>query len=195
MRVELQPGDLTDTSGYVGSRAEVYGRAATPMSLPADRWPDPPGSVRWYGFSLFVPSDFPVATDARWLTLTQWKGLRGGSPPLALEIKRGNLRLGGARSNAGLIPNQDLGPLPKDRWTRLVVGLRLSSDRSQGWVEVYRDGVRVTPRTSLATMDTVNGAPDPIYLKQGIYRDSAWNVTQVLYFGPAAVAATRESVW
>jgi hypothetical protein len=194
MRVELRPGDLTDTSGYVAPRAEVFGRAATPMSQSADRWPDPPNTIRWYSFSLYVPSDFTFATDTKWLTLTQWKGLRGGSPPLAIEIKRGNLRLGGARSNAGLLPVSDLGPIVKGQWTRLVVGMRLSTSATQGWVSVYRDGSLRVPQTPVATMDTINNAPDPIYLKQGIYRDSAWNVTHVLDFGPVRVGGTMDSV-
>jgi hypothetical protein len=194
MRVELRPADRTDTSGYLAPRAEVFGRAATPMSQSADRWPDPVNAIRWYAFSLYVPSDFTFATDAKWLTLTQWKGLRGGSPPIALEVKRGNLRLGGARANAGLLPVTDLGPIIKGRWTRLVVGMRLSNIATQGWVTAYRDGTLRVPQTSVATMDTINNLPDPVYLKQGIYRDDTWTVTHVLDFGPVKVGSSLDAV-
>jgi Polysaccharide lyase/Malectin domain len=209
MRVELRPygssplaadGDVqVGSDGYKASRAEVYGRVPASMSGTAvAQWPDPVDSVRWYGFSVYVPLDFESAPDTRWLTLTQWKGLKGGSPPVGLEVKRGNLRLGGTRTNQGLVPNDgNLGALRKGQWTRIVVGLKFSPDSSRGWVEVHRDGVQVLPRTPLATMDRDNGAagdPDPIYLKQGIYRDSAWQTTHVLYFGPATVGTTREAV-
>nr|WP_231134371.1 heparin lyase I family protein [Motilibacter deserti] len=205
MRVELRPyestagrqdGDVTDTGGYLANRAEVYGRTPlTPMSTtPAEQWPDPVGAERWYTFSLYVPADFQAATDATWLTLTQWKGFRGSSPPLALEIKRNNLRLGGARTNSLKIPNDgNLGAIARGSWTELTVGMRLSTDPMVGWVEVRRDGKPALARTNVATMDTYTAAdgsvrPDPLYLKQGIYRANTWPVTHVLYFGPVVVA-------
>ena len=196
MRYELQPGAQYNSSGYLAPRAEVYGRAATPMSTPAAQWPDPVGSVRWYSFSLFVPADFVTATDTSWIDITQWKGLNGGSPPIALEIKRNGLRLGGVRTNTGLIPRDGyLGPLNKGSWTTVTVGLSLSPDPKAGWVEVWRDGALAFPRTAVATMDTINGKPDPIYLKQGIYQGGNWaGVTHVLYFGPVTVSSTRAGV-
>lgn len=195
LRIEVQPGDVTDTGGYLASRTEVLGRAPDLWSTPPDRWPDPPGSVRWCGFPLFVPEDFQTATDTTWLVLAQWKGLRGGSPPVGLEIKRSGLRLGGARTNAGLIPRDGaLGPLTKGAWTRLVVGMRLSPDPTVGWVEAWRDGKQAVPRTAVATMDLIAGQPDPIYLKQGIYRDGKWTCPHVLYFGRTQVGTTRSDV-
>ena len=185
MRVELRAGDLTNTGGHIAPRAEVYGRWMK-SSVPAEGYPDPAGSVRWYAFSLYVPADFPTATDTTWLTLTQWKGQFGGSPPVALEIKRGDLRVGGARGYS--LPTANLGPLNKGGWTRVVVGMKLSPDPDIGWIEVYRDGEQKVVRTPLATMDRLqDGSPDPVYLKQGLYRSSRWNVTQVLYFSSLGV--------
>jgi hypothetical protein len=127
--------------------------------------------------------------------ITQWKGLNGGSPPIALEIKRSGFRLGGARTNALLIPRDGyLGPLNKGTWSRFTVGMSLSTDPKAGWVEVWRDGALAFPRTSVATMDLINGKPDPVYLKQGIYRGTNWTATHVLYFGPVAVGPTLGSV-
>jgi hypothetical protein len=194
-RFELRPGDVQDSSGYLANRAEVYGRHAQPRSTPAAQWPDPVGSVRWYSFDLYLPADFATATDTKWLTITQWKGLNGGSPPIALEIKRDQLRLGGARANAGLIPRDGLlGPVSRGAWTHLVVGLSISPDPAAGWVEVWRDGSQALPRTAVATMDLIGGRPDPIYLKQGIYRSSSWTATHVLYLGPVTVGTRRSEV-
>jgi hypothetical protein len=197
LRFELRPGDVwTDTDGYRANRCEVYGRAGQPWSTPGNQWPDPAGSERWYGFRLFVPADFATVTTADpWLVFTQWKGLRGGSPPIALEVKRSGLRLGGTRTNTGKIPGDGaLGTIVKGAWTQLAVGLSLSPDPAVGWVEVWRDGAQALPRTAVATMDLVNGQPDPVYLKQGIYRDPAWTVPHVLYFGPTAVGTARTDV-
>jgi hypothetical protein len=166
----------------------VYGRRPLPWSTPADQWPDRVGSERWYSFSVFVPDTFPVASDTRWLDFTQWKGYAGGTPPLALEIKRSNFRLGGARANSGLIPNDgQLGSIAFGVWTRFTVGIHFSTSADDGWVEVYKNGAVKLPRTSVATMDTFDGGPDPVYLKQGIYRSSAWTVRQALYFSPMTI--------
>jgi hypothetical protein len=194
-RFELRPGDLQGSSGYLANRAEVYGRHAQPRTTPAAHWPDPIGSVRWYSFDLYLPADFATATDTKWLTITQWKGLQGGSPPIAVEIKRDQLRLGGARANAGKIPGDGLlGQVNRGTWTHLVVGLYHSPDPAAGWVEVWRDGRQALPRTAVATMDTIGGQPDPIYLKQGLYRSSSWTVPHVLYFSPVTIGARRSDV-
>ena len=189
MRSEVRPGEtFTGGDGHTAPRSEVYGRIPTNRALPASAWADPPGSERWYDFNVFIPTGFPVATDTRWFTFTQWKGLNGGSPPVALEIKRSNIRLGGTRTNAGLVPGDGaLGPIAFGQWTRLTVGIKFSTDATQGWVQVYRNGVAAMPRTPLATMDVVNGNADPTYLKQGIYRSAAWTSTQALYFSPMQV--------
>lgn len=205
MRVELRryetstgatDGDVTDTGGFLANRSEVYARHASPGNTAPELWPDPVGAVRWYGFSLLVPAGHTFASDAKWLTFTQWKGRDGSSPPVGLEINHSNLRLGGARANASLLPVTDLGAAVTGTWTRLVVGLRFSPDPAIGWVEAWRDGAQIVSPTSVATMDyQVDGVtPDPIYLKQGIYRDTAWTVTHVLWFGPTKMGRTRAAV-
>lgn len=194
MRYELDKGALFTSSGYTAHRAEVYGRMPTSTSAPATAWPDPEGAVRWYTFSVYMPTDFATTADTKWLVITQWKGLNGGSPPVALEVKRDGLRLGGTRTNRGLIPNDGaLGPIPRGKWTTLSVGMRLSASPTTGWVEVIRDGKTVLPRVHVATMDTINGKTDPIYLKQGLYQDSSWSVPHVIYFSPVTVSATPPS--
>ncbi len=182
MRVELRDRDFVSE----GNRAEVYGRNPSPWSsTPPARWPDPAGSVRWYEFSVYLPLGWRTTTDTRWLTLTQWKGYRGGGPPVAIEVKRDRLNLGGKRIR------RDIGPLPIGHWTKLLVGMRLSPNPRRGWIRIYRDGQPVLPLTRLATMDKYSGVVDPIYLKQGIYRSSAWDGRHVAYFGPTRVYDRR----
>lgn len=95
MRVELRPydgprgkgtGDVTNTGGYLANRSEVYARNASPWSTPGSEWPDPLGALRWYRITVLLPSEFALSESSRWLTLAQWKGFRGGSPPVALEV-------------------------------------------------------------------------------------------------------------
>lgn len=195
-------GDVYDSSGYLANRAEVMDRyPASFGGTPIAQWPDPVGSERWYSLPIMVPVGFTFASDTKWLVWTQWKGLYGAdgysaSPVVNMEIKRGNFRFGGTRTNAGLVPNDGtLGAIVPGTWTHFVVGIKFSTDPTVGWVEVWRDGVQVIARMPLATMDTHNGAgdanADPIYLKQGIYRDTAWAVQHDLYYGPVKVATTR----
>ena len=197
MRAELRPfgsapglrdGDVTTTGGYEANRSEVYARHASPGSTPAAQWPDPIGATRWYGFDLYIPQDFVTdPTGLQWITITQWKGYAGGSPPIALEIKRDRLEM------AGKTGRQDLGPIKRGTWERIVVGVYLHPDA--GWVEVYRDGQQALARTNRPTMEWRSpGVVDPIYLKQGIYRHWDWRATHVLYFGPVTIGTTRDVV-
>jgi hypothetical protein len=192
LRFDLAPGELYETDGEGTSRAEVYGRVAAEWSDPPASWPDPPGSQRWFTFSLYLPRGFPQATGpGQWLDLTQWKGRDGGSPPLAVEVAGSSLRLGGTRANAGALPDEgDLGPLPIGTWTTVTVGIRFSQD-DDGWIEVYRDDASAIPRTRVSTMDTIAGQPDPVYLKQGIYRSQLWTTAQTAYFSPVTVTEDK----
>ena len=85
MRVELKPfdggsaqGDVTDTGGYRANRAEVLARL-DPYGTPAENWPDPVNSTRWYSYSFYLSPDWAFSDeDSHWLDLTQWKGEYSG---------------------------------------------------------------------------------------------------------------------
>lgn len=194
MRVELRPydhgrGDVTKTDGYKASRAEVFARQPADEGASAGEWPDPEGSTRWYSFSLYLQSPWHFARNAdRWLTVTQWKGARSGSPPVALELAGDTWRLGGKGGYSSL------GTATADTWVHFDVGLHFSPDPDVGWAEVWIDGDNVLPRTNRATLNTDGGEADPAYLKQGIYRSTKWNSAHVAYFGPLMIGTTRGSV-
>jgi hypothetical protein len=194
LRVELKAydgghGDVTKTNGYAANRAEVYGRQSGDPGSTAGEWPDPEGSTRWYSFAVYLQSPWQFShRDDHWLVVTQWKGSRSGSPPVALEIAADKWRLGGAGGNATLAPAKT------DVWTRVEVGLHFSPDPDVGWAEVWMDGKQVLPRTHRATLRAHHGKTDPAYLKQGIYRSTRWKSTQVAYFGPLTIGTTREVV-
>lgn len=184
MRVQVKPGDLVSN----GNRAEVYARHASPRDTPGELWPDPVGSVRWYGFDLYVPNDFVSdPTGLVWFVFTQWKGRDGGQPAIALEVKRDRLEMAGASAR------NDLGPIKRGQWERIVVGVHIDPT-SAGWVEVYRDGSPALARTHRPTTTYVNGLPDPIYLKQGIYRSPSWTIDHALEFGPTSVGRSKADV-
>jgi hypothetical protein len=184
MRVELRPGDL-QSGAY--NRAEVYARHAVPGSTPASGWPDPVGSTRWYGLSVFIPADFVESTN--WAVITQWKGYAGGSPPVALEVAGGRFVLG-----SSVASRIDLGALAKGAWTSFDVGIRFAPD-ANGWVEVWRDGQETVARTSRPTMGrNSDGTPDPTYFKQGMYRSKSWTSTNVVFHAPVRIGLSRSDV-
>jgi hypothetical protein len=199
MRVELRPKQNTsivgadepndgDVQGSKYNRAEVYARHAVPGSTPAEKWPDPVGSTRWYGWSTYIPTDFVNApSNAYWFDFLQLKGFRGGSPPMAMELHSGKVAF---KVNDSYYT---VGPMDKGTWVRYVVGVKLATDTT-GWVQVYRNGKQVVNQSNLSTMDIVNGAVDPIYLKQGIYRSGDWAVTHVLYHGPMKIGLNYSAV-
>jgi hypothetical protein len=191
-RIDGRAGDETDTGGYVTNRVEVYGRIAS-RETPADRWPDPVGSTRWYSFSVYLPSDFPTATiSAQWFDFVQWKGLNSGSPPVAMEIRGDEFVLGGANSHA------PLGDIDPGTWSHFIVGLHFSDSRHTGWATVLRNGRRLvdhqpTQTMNTATVDGVTGV-DPNYLKMGIYRSVTWRTTQTLDLSSMTIGTSFASV-
>lgn len=207
-------GDVNDsgslTNAYVTSREEVYSRSASEFGgssgTAAVSWPDPVGSVRWYGVSYLIPTaswpgnsnyaNIGTAQANPWLTLAQFKGQFGGSPPRALgiDVKQGaNGRWiidgGGGRLRI------TLGDVVPGVWTRFVIGMRLETNSVNGWITVYQDGTLVVPKRSEATMDKKSdGTPDPIYLKDGIYRTKDWQTTHIVYLGPIKIGTTMSDV-
>lgn len=181
-------GDVTDTSGYLASRSEVFGRQANPTSTPNSQWPDPEGSTRWYGFPVYLSSPWEFATDSKWMIVTQWKGRSSGSPAIELGIEKGQWRIGGTGGTT------TMGPAKSGVWTYMEVGIHFSADAKAGWVEAWMNGQQVIPKTARATMNLSGGTADPSYLKQGIYRTKAWTSTHVMYLGSTKIGTTKTSV-
>lgn len=186
-------GDVNDSgANYATSRAEVYGRFANSSSDAAALWPDAVGSERWYSWNIFIPADYITYENVnQWETLMQFKGQYGGSPPIALDVYHSTYRLGGTR---GLYTG--LGAMNKGQWDKFIIGMKLSPDPAVGWIEVWRNGVQVMARRAQATMDYKSDGvtPDPVYVKQGIYRDSVWTDTHIVYYSPLIVADQSSDV-
>lgn len=117
------------------------------------------GDERWYRFSIKFPADLPEP-DGGWYIVMQWHA-GSGSPPLAIDISKGTVDLGGDGSDG---PRATIGPLRRGEWVDYVLHVRFS--RSDGYVEAWENGVQTVQRTERATMSS-----DSNYFKMGIYRD------------------------
>lgn len=126
--------------------------------------------------------DMPVDTE-RWQLVLQWHHTGDtGSPPIALEFGRGQLRLAHQGRH-----HQDLGPVGPDDTLDLVLRVRFSRDPARGQVDVWRDGRPVLagyhpPGGTL--LDTAN------YLKTGLYRARAITDPGTVALTEFAVATT-----
>jgi hypothetical protein len=157
-----------------GERAEVLPR------VPVGR----EGQEIWVHYVAKL-ADVPVQTRT-WQVILQWHQLADtGSPPIALEVGRGQLRL----ANVGT-HQQSLGPVTANATVDVVLRIRFSQDPDTGLIEVWRNGREVLTDYHPPEGTLLDGAD---YVKMGIYRDpairqaSSMAVTR-LAIGPTAAA-------
>lgn len=195
-RFTVRPGDFVSK----GNRAEVS-------------WDnrDAPGSEGWYGWSFFLPKDYPD-TEWRprlWQCLGQWhdqpnreKGetwatFPGHSPSIALYYvwKNGTSSLElwyGPLKNQAIIARA---PVEKGRWNDVVFHIGWSTG-ANGFVEAWLNGQPLTPKNG----DTykVGGAnmwnDYPHFLKIGLYRNRDITTTNSVFFDEIRIGNSRQEV-
>jgi len=201
MKVDLHPGDIqsVQSNGNTRHASEVYDLYTTTGSHTlAENWPLGVEREAWFHFSFGLDPTFVASTySTDWMDFMQLKGQWGGSPPLALEAKLNRLQIG---SSVG--SRIDLGTLPIGHWTDLLIGVYLSPDPTKGWIHIERDGQVLVTKQMHATMGwdkwvngtSANPVPDPVYLKQGIYRGADHQIEAIAWFGPTKMGRTKASV-
>jgi Polysaccharide lyase len=116
------------------------------------------------------------------------------SPAIAMEINKTNWRLGGVYGTSQLPTAGNFATITLGAWTQFIVGIKFSTSSATGWVNVLMNGEEKIAKRSLITMNTSGGHPDPVYLKQGIYRTKVWAATHILHFGPMVIARSKVDV-
>lgn len=167
--------------GGVSQRAEVSATQQQTGGYPGQEW--------YYSWSVLVPS-VPNATTgwAEWTLITQWMDLLYQcSPPLQVDIEPGpplhytlnSTLLDNKNGCAPLGPSRewDLGQLQYNKWDDFTIRIKWSDDPSVGFVEMWRNGVKVVSLTHVRTLDTSGG----VYMEQDLYRPSL-SGTNVIYF-------------
>jgi len=87
------------------------------------------------------------------------------------------------------------GPVRPGQWDRFVMRVKWSPDPSVGFIELWRNGQVVIPRSSRPTMQRLgDGTADPNYFKQGLYRRSEVARSQVVYHDATKVGLRYEDV-
>ena len=159
LAMTLRAGDMAGDGGRT-ERAELS--EANAVHLPA-------GTPVWYGFSLYLPPDFPIV-DRR-LVVGQWKQGCGDcaadhSPAVANRYRGGvfSITVDNAAGRQTLFQERaDL----RGRWRHLVYHIRLIPSPA-GLLQVWLDGRSVVDyRGALGFADD----RESVYFKLGLYRD------------------------
>jgi uncharacterized protein (TIGR03382 family) len=144
------------------------------------------GSEYYYKWSTLFPDNYPIANT--WQLFAQWhqEGCCG-SPPLEFYVVGQELHLRAGGSEGKIIWT---GPLVRGQWNDFVLHVKWSSDPNVGFVELYRNGKLVAPKTYAATQ--FGGERN--YLKLGLYRDNSISQVGVVYHDGFAMGTTLEDV-
>lgn len=139
-----------------------------------------PGQDYWYGFSIFLPSDY--VADPIWEIPAQWHSVPDAgtaevtgalNPPIALHSEDGVWQLVTRWDSRRVTvkPNYEggktyaLGPYAKGKWTDWVFHIRWSPT-SQGLLQVWQNGEK---KLDIAGPIGFNDSIGP-YLKVGLYK-------------------------
>lgn len=168
-RFEIRDGD-PEASG--GTRSEVL-------------FPEQSNLNRWYAFSVYFPSA-QYKYDSEDELIAQWH--QGGGTTQSLCIRVGKdkwlLRVKPTTSTTQYI---ELGALPKDKWTSVVMHVKHSSG-SDGLIEMWINGQKVVNRAGANMYSLSSGQYETPRYKIGVYK-ADWNGTsttettqRVVYF-------------
>jgi hypothetical protein len=161
VRVEVKSNSI----GIKGIRSE--------FSFEPETYPE-----RWYGYSIFAPSSY--LPDSEPEIVTQWHdtpdfklGEKWISPSISLWVENGKWNLHLMWDTARVTEQehwmgkikQDFGNVKLNAWTDWVFHIKFSY-KSDGLIEVYRNGVKIFTRVG------PNGNNDEVlpYWKIGIYK-------------------------
>lgn len=168
-RFTVSPGDVPNFGG--GERSEVASHLIEARTREGDE--------RWYQFAVKFGEGFrPPRSE--WCIWMQWHPGHS-SPPFVLNVLQGGqVSLFDMWQDPEIIaPTVDAGT-----WHDYVVRARFSNNADNGWVEVWRDGELVVPRTNHQTMNSASN-----YLKLGLYRDDESHTQVIYHTGPRIYAA------
>jgi len=173
-RFQVNQGD-DPLSGNYGDRAEV--------SVATN---EQEGQERWYSWSTLVGTDVP--STQKFQVISQWHSQADGRPPVAFFAYEDSLLL---MVHPHRAPGDQIsyvfawqGPLKRGEWQDIKMHIRWSATDTNGFIELWVNGVRQTLSNGTTKSQTLNirtmyptaagsitGIPN--YFKQGYYRDSS----------------------
>jgi len=113
------------------------------------RDPEPLNCERWYGVSFYLDN---YGFDGGAETILQWHHtdhISSGSPPLGLQVTNGKLVIVTSLNDNNNYDG-DLGDATEKKWIDIVIHIKWT-DSSNGFIEVWRDGVKKLSRKDVVT--------------------------------------------
>jgi hypothetical protein len=138
----------------------------------------PMNTALWYGFSVFLPSDY--VADNVWELVTQWYPTGdadeewGRQPTMALVTTKGKWAIENRYSSQTITPindpsislkRWDIGTQELNRWTDWVFNVRWTHT-TDGFLKVWKDGKLVVDYKGPTSYNDQQGP----FVKQGIYK-------------------------
>lgn len=185
-RFEVRAGDCGVNGAWSDCRED---RERSELSEFGSRSPD--GSEAWYGFSFYLPDDWPDVWPTK-TVIAQWHQTLS-HPVWMLLQRRGALGLdnqakGRTREFIELISAEGL----RGRWWRVELHAKWSTD-PDGLIRLYIDGEQKVERRG------PNMTAADVYFRYGVYRSFISRhghpvPTQAAYFKDVSKAKTREGL-
>ncbi|WP_224243036.1 polysaccharide lyase [Hyalangium gracile] len=145
-----------------------------------------PGLDYFYKWSTLFPQGYPSVN--KWQVFAQWhQDGCCGSPPLEFYLVGEEMRLRVGGSSGKILWRA---PLKRGQWNDFVLHVKWSPNPKVGFVELYKDGQMVVPRTMVATQF----GNEKNYLKLGLYRDASITQTASVYHDGFTMGTTLEDV-
>jgi uncharacterized protein (TIGR03382 family) len=145
-----------------------------------------PGVEYFYKWSTMFPEGYPSSNT--WQLFAQWhQDGCCGSPPLEFYLNGEEMRM---RVGGGSGKILWRAPLQRGHWNDFVLRVKWSADPKVGFVELYKDGQLVVPKTMVATQF----GSEKNYLKLGLYRDASISQTASVYHDGFTMGTSLQDV-
>jgi uncharacterized protein (TIGR03382 family) len=145
-----------------------------------------PGVDYFYKWSTLFPQGYPSANA--WQVFAQWhQDGCCGSPPMEFYVMGEEMRMRVGGSTGRILWRA---PLVRAHWNDFVLHVKWSPNPKVGFVEMYKDGALVVPKTMVATQF----GNEKNYLKLGLYRDASISQVGVVYHDGFAMGTSLADV-
>ena len=156
-----------------------------------------PGDERYVGASFFFPAGFPQPPS--WFQVFEIYGPPfGGSPTMEIDVEGDRLTFARDETHGYDMPWRSSTAIG-GRWEDVVLHVKMSTDPSVGFVELWHNGVRQTFDDGSKTLryntivPSVNGG-GPNRIEAGQYRSKVAMGTVTTYMDEVRIGPTYESV-
>lgn len=193
-RFEIQAGDALSSDGT--ARQQLYGAKLADGTH--RRFYE--GDDLYFGFSLRLRDDYPVASD-KWQVLKAWTASNPGGGPLGLITTTDASGEGFHLVGPNNVPYWR-GPVVRGTWLDFVVRVKFSKDPGVGFLEVWHqrpgDGYSGLKPQTMANgtqrqyAATLKADSEYSYLKAGLYRDTSFSTPSVAWFDAFRIATSIE---